>query len=217
MTKNKSIRKSMSLLVCLSLLSALLLICSGCGSKDKEALIGTWETTIDMTDMLNQELKAGMGNDEELMSYFNISDFKVKIILEFNDDDTYKMTADEAAMEASVDSLIDTFRDGITKYFEDMIAQEGLEMTVDEVLGQMGMTMDSFMDQMFDKDDLMSSVDDMESSGTFEAKDSILYLTDDEGTGLEAYELDGDKLTLTGEGVDDSDLEGLYPLVFNKK
>ena len=57
----------------------------------------------------------------------------------------------------------------------------------------------------------------MESSGTFEAKDGVLTLTDDDGPGTEAYELDGDKLTLTGEGSEDSELADMFPLVFTKK
>lgn len=218
----QNMRKSAAFLVSLSLLCAILLACSGCGGdKDKEALVGTWETTLDLTDMMNDEMKAGLGNDDELMSYFTISDFSVTLTLTFQDDDSYTLSADEASMEKSVDHVLETFRNGFTQYLEDMIAQEYPDMTLDEFFEAAGMTMDDFYDQIMgdalDKEELMSSVDDMESSGTFKAKDGILTLTDDEGPGLEAYELSGDKLTLTGEGVDDGELMGLYPLVFTKK
>lgn len=218
----QNMRKSAAFLLSLSLLCAILLACSGCaGNKDKEALVGTWETTLDLTSMMNDELKAGMGNDEELMSYFTLSDFTVTLTITFRDDDTYTLAADEASMEKSVDSVIETLKNGFNKYLEDMLAEEYPDMTLDEFFEAAGTTMDAFYDETFgdalDKEVLMSSTDDMESNGTFKAKDGILTLTDDEGPGLEAYELNGDKLTLTGEGVEDSSLTGLYPLVFTKK
>lgn len=166
--------------------------------------------------MMNDELKAGLG-DDELMSYFDLGTFSIKVNLSFKDDGTYTFSADEAALEQSLDNVIEVFRNGIIAYFEDTIAAQGADITVDELLESSGYTLDGFLEEAFDKEDMMSSMDEMESSGTFQAKSGVLSLTDDEGTGLEAYELDGDKLTLTGEGVDDSDLEGLYPLVFNKK
>lgn len=218
----RNIRKSTAFLLSLSLLCAILLACSGCGgNKDKEALIGTWETALDLTEMMNDEMKAGLGNDDELMGYFTLSDFTVNITLTFRDDDTYTLAADEASMEKSVDMVLDTLRNGFTSYLEDMVAQEYPDMTMEEFFAAAGMTMEELYDQTLggalDKEVLMSSTDDMESSGTFKASGGILTLTDDDGPGLEAYELDGDKLTLTGEGVEDGSLMGLYPLVFTKK
>lgn len=217
MMKNKNFRKSLSLLACLSLMCTLLLMCSGCGNKDKDALVGTWESTLDLTDMVNEQMEAGMGNDQELMQYFTIKDFSIKLILTFNEDDTYKLAVDEAAMGQSLDNILADFKEGATRYFEDLIAQSGQEMTVDEALASMGFTMDDFMDELFSKEDMMSSLGEMESSGTFEAKSEMLYMTDEDGTGVEPYKLDGSTLTLTGEGVDDSDMVGLYPMTFTKK
>ena len=88
---------------------------------------------------------------------------------------------------------------------------------MDELLESSGYTLDGFLEEAFDKEDMMSSMDEMESSGTFQAKSGVLSLTDDEGTGLEAYTLENDTLTLTGEGVEDGSLMGLYPLVFTRK
>ena len=218
----QNMRKSAAFVVSLSLLCAILLACSGCGGdKDKEALVGEWETTLDLTDMMNDEMKAGMGGDEELMSYFTLSDFTVTLTLTFRDDDSYTLAADQASMEKSVDMVIDTLKNGFTRYLEDMVAQEYPDKTLDEFFEAADTTMDEFYDDTFgdalDKETLMSSTDEMESSGTFKAKGGILTLTDDAGPGMEAYELDGDKLTLTGEGVEDRSLMGLYPLVFTKK
>ncbi len=212
----KHLRKNLSLLLCLSLLSTLLLTCSGCGNKEKDALVGEWEASLEMADMLNEEIKAGMGSDQDMMKYMEVDSFKLPLTLTFKEDDTYKMAVDEDAMEQSIDLLIEGLGDGLTKYFEDMIAEEGLDMTVDEVLAASGYTMDSLLEESFDKEDIMSSMDVMESSGTFKVSKGTLILTDDEGPGTESYELDGDKLTLTGEGVDD-DLKDLYPMVFTRK
>ena len=63
MTKN--LRKIAAFLTSLGLLCAILMTCSGCGgNKDKEALLGDWVATVDMTEMMNDELKAGLGDDE---------------------------------------------------------------------------------------------------------------------------------------------------------
>jgi len=210
----KHARKNLSLLLCLSLLSALLLVCSGCGSKDKDALVGEWETTLDLTDMLNEQVKAGL--DQDMVEYIHIDSFEIPIDLTFNKDDTYEMSVNEASMEKNIDLLLDGLKDDLTKYFEDMIAAEGLDVTVDEMLGTIGYTMDQLMEESFDKDDLMSSMNEMESSGTYKVGKGTLILTDDEGPGTESYKLEGDKLTLTGEGADE-DLEDMYPMVFTRK
>jgi len=212
----KHVRKNLSLLLCLCLLSALLLACSGCGNKEKDALVGEWETSVELADMLNGEITSGLGSDQDMMEYIKVESFKLPLVLSFKEDDTYQMAVDEAGMEQSVDLMLEGLKSGLTRYFEDMIAEEGLEMTVDEVLAATGYTMDQLMEEAFDKDDLMSSMDDMESSGTFKASKGTLVLTDDEGPGTESYKLDGDKLTLTGEGADD-DVKDLYPMVFTRK
>lgn len=215
MTKN--LRKIAAFLMSLGLLCAILMTCSGCGgNKDKEALLGDWVATVDMTEMMNDELKAGLG-DDELMSYFDLGTFSIKVNLSFKDDGTYTFSADEAALEQSLDNVIEVFRNGIIAYFEDTIAAQGADITVDELLESSGYTLDGFLEEAFDKEDMMSSMDEMESSGTFQAKSGVLSLTDDEGTGLEAYTLENDTLTLTGEGVEDGSLMGLYPLVFTRK
>ena len=212
MMKNKKVRKSLSLLACLSMMCALLLMCSGCGGGDKKALVGTWESSLNLTDMVNEQMEAGMGSDQELMQYFTIKDFSIKLALTFNEDDTYKLAVDEAAMGQSLDNILADFKEGATRYFEDLIAESGQEMTVDEALSAMGLTMDDFMDQLFSKEDMMSSLGEMESSGTFQAKGGMIYMTDGDGTGVEPYELEDSTLTLTGEGVDDGELVGLSPM-----
>lgn len=216
MMKHKNLRKSLSLLACLSLMCALLLACSGCGGGDKKALLGDWETSIDLTDMINDEMKAGL-NDDEMLQYLTVEKFTMELSLSFNEDDTYAMSVDEAALESSLDQVIATFKTGLTQYVEEMIAAQGVEMSVDDFFAQVGITLDDMLAQAFDKDEVMSSLDSMESKGTFEAKGGVLYLTDDEGTGLESYKLEDGKLTLTGEGVEDDDTKALYPMVFTKK
>lgn len=217
MKRAKKMRERLSLLVCLGMLTGLLLSCAGCGGGDKEALLGDWETTIDMTQMINDEMKSGMGGDQSLMDYFTVEEFSLKLVLSFNEDDTYQLAVDEGALDQSMDKVIEGFRAGTIRYFEDMIESQGLGMTVDEVLAATGTTLDEFLDQLFDKEVMMSSMGEMESKGTFEAKKGILYLNDDE-PGMEAYELKDGKLTLTGEGVDQDDaLFDVYPMVFTKK
>ena len=116
------------------LLLTLCLLLSGCGGSDKDKFVGTWSANVDMTDIINDSL----AEDPETAEYFTVDNFGMTLLFTFEEDGSYKITADEDAFAKSCDSLIETITEGATKYLEDTAKAEGLDMTADDMLGICG-------------------------------------------------------------------------------
>lgn len=198
------------------LLLTLCLLLSGCSGSDKEKFVGTWSANVDMTDIINESL----AEDPETAEYFTVDNFGMTLLFTFEADGSYKITADEDAFADSCDSLIETITEGATKYLEDTAKAEGLSMTADDMLGIMGLSMDDFMGEMMDQDDLKELLADVEDSGKYEVKDGKLYTTLDENDYI-AYKFVSDtELQFTemgGEDASDEELQALLPLTLTKQ
>ncbi len=201
-------------------LSALLLVAllAGCGGGAAEkGITGSWAADVDMTEYLNKILS----EEEELSQYLTLENFTIKLLANFNEDGTYSFACDPDSATAAMDGLKDQMKVAVTNYLEDMIKKEGLDMTLDEMLAASGMSMDDLvneMDNAYSADDL---VGDLNTEGKYLYEEGKLALSNslDEDADLSAYEavkLDGDTLTLTGEGDTDGEYAGLYPLVFER-
>ena len=125
-------KKILSLVLIGAMLLTALLSFTGCGS-DADKILGTWETTWDMSDMLAKEV-AG----EEIAQYMQIKDFAVVMRFTFNEDGTYKMEVSEESIKAAFETLKGQFVEGMTAYMEDMLADSGLNMSVEEALALSG-------------------------------------------------------------------------------
>lgn len=198
------------------LLLTLCLLLSGCGKSDKDKFVGTWSADVDMTDILNETL----AEDPETAAYFNIDSFGMTLLFTFEADGSYKIAADEDAFADACNGLIDTVTEGAKRYLEDTAKAEGLDMTADEMLGIMGLSMDDFMGEMLDRDDLKELLADVEDSGKYEVKDGKLYTTLDENDYI-AYKFVSDtELQFTemgGEDASDEELQALLPLTLLKQ
>ena len=198
------------------LLLTLCLLLSGCGGSDKDKFVGTWSANVDMTDIINDSL----AEDPETAEYFTVDNFGMTLLFTFEEDGSYKITADEDAFAKSCDSLIETITEGATKYLEDTAKAEGLDMTADDMLGIMGLSMDDFMGEMMDQDDLKELLADVEDSGKYEVKDGKLYTTLDENDYI-AYKFVSDtELQFTemgGEDASDEELQALLPMTLTKQ
>ena len=91
--------KKMKKLLSLVMIMVLALSLAGCGSDTASQLYGTWSTTFDLSGMIESEL----GSDFEGFH----EEFDITLMMDFNEDGTFKMYADEAA-------LTDTFNTYIT-------------------------------------------------------------------------------------------------------
>ena len=211
-------KKILSLVLIGAMLLTALLSFTGCGS-DADKILGTWETTWDMSDMLAKEV-AG----EEIAQYMQIKDFAVVMRFTFNEDGTYKMEVSEESLKAAFETLKGQFVEGMTAYMEDMLADSGLNMSVEEALALSGIDMDAIIEESFTEDMLDDVVDEFVSDGEYEVKDGKLY-TFDKGESLDEneyirYELSGKELVFSElvSDVDDSAeaAEYLLPLTLKK-
>lgn len=187
---------------------------------EKEKFYGTWVAEVDCSDLLNESLSQ---DDEELAEYITVEDFTMNLVLTFSEDDTYDWEIDEDSVEKSVEKLKSDMADGMTRYFEDMLKDEGIDMSVDEMLESLGVSMDEYLSEMIDTDTIMAAYEDQE--GKFDAEKGKLYMS----AGLdfqpdydvyEEYEFNGNsEFAITGNVgvlVTDEYID-LYPLVFVKK
>lgn len=198
------------------LLLTLCLLLGGCGTSDKDKFVGTWKADVDMTDMIN----ASFAEDPELADYFQLDSFSLTLLFTFGEDGSYQITADQDAFSDACDDLIGTLSDGAKRYLEDMALEEGLELDADAMLGLLGFSMDEFIEEMMDEEDLTSLLDDIEDSGKFEVKDGKFYTTLDE-TDYIAYEFVSDTelrfTEVSGEDASDEELDQLLPLTLIKQ
>ena len=204
----------------------LVLVCTlvGCGapgSGDKDAFLGTWEATADLVESINKDLSEGFaGVDEGMAEYFKISSFEVTLVYTFNKDDTYSIRLDEDSLKAAIEHTKDEVKDGVGAYFEDVIAEAELDMTVEELLEASELDLDDLADSAFDYNMIRGSfTNEFECEGKWKAENGQLYLSksvNEEADDLsELYEITSDGIRLTKpEGSEDE--MGIYPLLLKK-
>lgn len=212
----------MKKLISLVLVAAMLCcVLAGCGSKEADALVGTWKADVDMTELMAESLGT------EVMEFVTLDTVIFSMVLQFNSDGTYAMTLDTASVETALDGILQNVKDGTLAMLEKQIAEYGLEMTVEEMLAASGTDLDTMMADMEAQMNIpaliQQVISEASNEGKYDAKDGKLFMS----AGLEylpdpacyeVYTLEGNVLTLVEYvGTDDSSsFEGLYPLVFNK-
>lgn len=210
--------------LCIFLMLALVCALAGCdapGSGDKDAFLGTWNAAADLVESINESLSEGFGGvDEGLVEYFKISSFEVTLVYTFNKDDTYSICVDDDSLRAAIEHTKDEVKDGAVAYLEDAIAQNELDMTVEELLEASELDLDDLVDSAFDYNEITKTfVDYFNSNGQWKAKDGELYLSESVNAGAddlsELYEITSDGIQLTKpEGSEDE--MGIYPLLLKK-
>lgn len=213
-------RKVFSLL----LVFTIILVMPGCGKSDKAALQGTWEGEFELADALNADMADEA--DPENADFFQVSSFKIKLRLVFNSDDTYSMILDESVMPQLMEGFKQDLSTGVEHYLEALIAEEGLDMSLEEFVEISGFTMDKLLDQVSPQGTLESLVMEMtrgiERSGKYRANNGKLYMTNGmsqelDDSSFDNYILDGNTLTLVAAAQDmDEVTDALYPMVFHK-
>lgn len=214
-------RNIVSILVAASMMSVLF----GCGSNadnsDKEKFVGTWETSIDLTDAVNEEIQNSLdAANADIGEYLNINKFELTLLFEFNDDDTYSLYADESSLDNNIEDLKVDFKDGITAYFEGVIADQGLGMSVDDVLATSGLSLDDLVDECVSDDMFDGVIDEFAAEGKWKAENGKLYATDgvDEDFAenkYQPYEFTSDGIKLLKAEAEEDEF-GVYPMILKK-
>ena len=214
------IRKTASSLLAV----CMLLMLFGCkGSSDQKKFEGTWTATIDGTKSMNESIMEGMGEDGQAFSeYFQISKFEFVLTFTFRDDGTYSMSADEARFRNSIDNMLVELKAGMTRYFDDMLAAEGFDMTVDEFLdAQVGMSLDEYLDQIMPASVFYSMASEFSASGKWKADGGKLYLSENMNDDVDNGKYDLYEFTSSDEiklsvPPGETDPTGMYPIILKK-
>ncbi len=197
----------------LTLALVMLLSFAAC-SANKNEFVGTWATTIDLSDTFN----AGMAEEDATMAeYLAISGFCLNLSLILNEDYTYTFDIDEAALAESCTSVNYQLARGMEQYLVDYLASYGMYMTAEEAAAAMGIDVENlFLEVVTEMADELSA--NFNQSGTYDTENNIFTLTPNEGEATsDYYTLEGDVLTLEiGDREMDEYEAMLYPYVFHK-
>lgn len=208
----KKMRKILSLVMIMVLALSL----AGCGSNTAKQLYGTWAATFDLSGMIEDELGSDFDGFHE--------DFDITLMLDFNEDGTFRMYADEEALRDTFNTYIESLASFGTNVMYEQL--EGNGYTRDEIDSmveeQYGMGVEEYMlSQLQSSVDIDDLIGDMETTGVYKAKGNKLYM-DEVAVSSNMYDLftvEGDTLTIDAAGEVDSEeiIEGFdYPYVFDR-
>lgn len=194
-----------------------MVILAGCSGSKEEQIIGSWETTIDATEIMKQAV-----SDKEMSEYIDFGECSLKMVYTFNEDGTYKAAPDEAATKEIFSNIKETYIAGITKYFEVQIAESSLSISVDELMAESGTSIDELAEKALGDEAVKKIIDSSTVEGKYEVKDGKLYTTesmdeDIDENKYETYELSKDELKILESIGDDNGENGIdYPIIFNR-
>ncbi len=185
----------------LTLSLAILMLTSllfGCAEEDSP-LLGTWTGQINDASRINLLLADTYG--AEMAEYWKIEEFNIPIIMTFRADGTYRQAVDKDALNGSMEQLKQVLNTGLTKFLEDLIAASDTDITVEELMQSMNISVEDLLDAAFSAEAIRSVESDYTSEGKFEAADGKLYTSvglefDIDKNWYEIYEISGDTLTL---------------------
>lgn len=190
----------------LCLVMVLSLVFAGCGADPKAELIGKWEGELDATEGIKELFLASAGDMGE---YIELDRFVLKLTMEFREDGTCTMSIDPDALQAAFSSMVQSVGAGLTQYFEQLIEEKNLEMTVDEMLEASGMgTMDELLDMMLEQAMAEINSEDLVQDGKYIVKNGTLFISDDmdaeyKAEDASAYTVKDGKLTFRMGGLED--------------
>lgn len=209
-------KKVVSLLLVAVMLCAVL---AGCGNKEAEALVGTWNAQIDLAEVINSQM------DPSMMEFVKLENVNFTMVMTFEKEGTYRVGLDEASVSTALDYVLEQVKDGTYAMLEAQMAEMGLDISVEEALELSGMDIETVFAELEAQMDLPGMaaqiLSETAGEGNFEAKDGKLYLSagleyKPDPSSYEVYTLEGDVLTLMEYVGDDSGFDGLYPITFHK-
>lgn len=197
---------------------------------DSKKIVGKWETTVDISKMINDSLKEGEAAEE--LGDVEFKDISIKLFVEFKEDGTYKSSADEESVNAALDKVVEQLVPMLTDIFKTAVAEtfgkDASEVTDEEIgsfLALLGMSsMEDMARMMREEMDMADLTGDLEDEGKYMLKDGVLYTTDSvseeptEASDGAAYELADKTLKLSVKDGKDAPegLEEILPLTFTK-
>lgn len=193
---------------------------TGCGAGKDKALIGTWRATIDMSSFINEGAAEAT---EEFGVPFETDGFTMDMIATFNEDMTYSMGFDVDALYVSLDKFSAEMKEWMIAILEKGIEDQGLDMTVDEMLELSGMNLDDVVEETMAEmtNEMVAELGNFKENGTYTTEDGILYTdssADEDSIGMDDYTVEGNVLTISWDEEDvDADFPFESPMVFERQ
>jgi len=218
-------KKTVSMLLIVTLLLSMSAMLSGCG--DEKKILGTWTADVDYADAFNLGIRSADGMDE-IAKYFEAEEFIVTTTLIFRDDGSYTMTISEEAAEKAIESIEYIMYDGFESILKEQFKQLGLPISLDKYLESMTHSIWDMVAEALTEDVKDELIDEMVNphTGNYKVADGKIYMTEDVTDAIseefyDTYELDGDTLTLLECfcQIDEDQKEvqkALYPMVFTR-
>lgn len=209
-------KKYIAIVLCLAMLAACLV---GCAPKEQDALIGSWSGNVDLSDAIN----ADFAQDENLAPHMHISGFRFQTTMTFYRNGTYSMQVDRSELEAVLESLVQQLSDGMEKYLEELVKELALDMTVEEYLSSVGLSLEDLFADAYTEETIDKMLSDLEAEGNFLVEEGKLFLSQSKQYAVnpnvwELYTVEGDKLTIdvSSEEADNPYAQLIYPMVFTR-
>lgn len=199
------------------LLAAAMLAVFFCGcSSQADPLIGSWTGQVDLAPRFNKQLEQA---DKELFPYWQTESFPMELTMTFRKDGTYTITVDRDKLNAALDALKQDMTDGFRRYLADMIAVSDKDMTVDELLQSLNISIEGQIEAALGADTAEEILREFACEGNFEVRDGRLYTSAGKNFAVnkniyEPFSLSGDTLTLMAPvGAADT---GIHPIVLKR-
>ena len=214
-------KKTLSVILSVIMVLGMLAI-TGCGAKNP--FLGSWSGDVDMVDLFNDAMEAGVG-DASMAEYFKVDEFKVKMTFTFTEKSA-SFEIDKADMESAMIGVKEDLVAGMTRLYQDLAASMGV--TYEELLASADAgTVEEQVDAMFTEemmDELFSS-EDFSGESKYRFEDGKLFLSDDMNSEISEdeymeYTIEGDTLTFVKLVSDDEEAAAMWdyfcPITLNK-
>lgn len=229
--------------ICL-IMAVLMLLLAGCGNRgtnskadstNQPVPIGTWQTEIDISELVNERV-FGL---EEMDVFFLVDSFVLNMEFTVRKDGTYTMKADEKSVQTAVDNLAMLAEEYLILSLEEQLMWlqneqygddlEGTypEITMEQMLEQNGTTLEEQKKQLQETLGVKTMADEIlaraNREGTFKAEEGVLYLSKDIQSEIDAnsyilYTVEEKALTFVEIYGEETDMEAawLFPLDWQK-
>lgn len=206
----KTIATTLSIIMIISMLFSL----SGCAANDTDKFVGSWTTTINMSEEFNKEIAK---SDKDMAKYVKTDNLYMTVIFTFNDDGTYSTSVDKAATKKAFKNARSDISNGIKKYLNSVLGSGN----VDAYLAALGFSFDSYVDALLSDDLIDSMSKEFEEDGVWKVKKGKLFMEEKEkyfdDEDYVTYEISSDELKLLEIfGEDDEDVLAMFPMTLVK-
>ncbi len=229
-------KKMLSMLLCVSILFSM----SGCSVLEQKKMVGTWETQINILEVLSETLFGERAESQDADSPLKnivsaVKDVaRVTVIASFHEDGTYAISMNRDMLVAVLQGATDVGIESVLKMADMALAGAGIPVSAESVLSLFGLDTNEFMEKNLGEAIADAILNEVEIKGQYMCKDGILYLTTDTeippiskenteetlDTSQQTYwkyDLKKDTLTITenGETEEGSTLK-IYPIILNR-